>query len=113
VGSVDFVAIPGCLTIARRIGAWPRGVALVLYYSCPPLVRANEIVRHGFPVGELVAVSDRLPKGKKPNARSVVFLGVSYDFPYGRFPLRDTGEPTPHRLIPGHVLNVLPRAIWP
>ena len=89
---------------------------MVLYYCCPPRVRAGEIVERGFPDGEVVPVTDHPPKADGryllEDMRAVVFLGVPFDFPFDSFPLEDAADGGAQRLIPWRVLNALPRALW-
>ena len=95
-------------------GRWE--VGLVLYFCCPQNVEASDIVARGFADEELVPVTDHPPKDNGrhllPDTRAIVFFGVPYDFPFDKYPLQEAAEGTPRRLIPGHVFNVLPRALW-
>ena len=88
---------------------------MVLYCCCVSSDHARLIEKDGFEESDLVRVSDCLSdmSGRSANeSNAVIFLAAQFDFDLDAFPLveeRDSRE----RLVPGRILNALPRGIWP
>ena len=92
------------------------GVNVVLYHRCMSRAVAREVELTGFSPVEPVPVTDHLPDfdGRSPDdSHAIVFLALPFDFRLDDYPLVDKASGSRERLVPGSVLNALPRAIWP